>query len=89
MTLVNVQNVALTETDCWPLEKFGTWSQMTNYDLSLAPRNEADFKSGPNTVKIRFELVQGLVRDYSDAPVRSRYPALATDDTGAFIYLLP
>lgn len=85
-TLTDVNNVALTETDCWPLEKYGTWSYMANGDLSLAPLdgNDAFWTEGLHPIKIRFELVQGITNDYTEQKVRARYPLLATDDTGVF-----
>ena len=85
-TLTDANNIALTETDCWPLEKYGTWSYLSDGDLSLAPLpgNEAFWTEGLHPIKIRFELVQGVTNDYTDQRVRARYPLLATDDTGIF-----
>jgi len=86
MTLTNENNVALTESDCWSLEKYGTWSYLSNGDLNLAPLDPYDsfWTGGLRPVRIRFELVQGLTSDYTSQRVRDRYPLLATDDTGTF-----
>lgn len=94
-TLLDENNVTLTETDCWPLKEYGTWKGYLHGDpYNLAPRSMFDYKSAIKTernVKMRFELINSLTNDYSIDSIghpRDRHPEflIATDDTAIFKY---
>lgn len=89
-TLTDANDVAVSETDCWPLEKYGMWSYMSGGDLNLAPLNaRASFwAKGSHLARIRFELIEGLVTDYTDKRARDKYQLLARDDTGTFKFVI-
>lgn len=90
MTLTDEKDSAVSETDCIPLEKYGTWSVMTNYDLSLAPNpDRMDYWTvGHHPTRVRFELVGAKINDYSGTAARSRNAVLASDNTGTFDFYL-
>lgn len=91
MSLVDTNNVSVTETDCWPLNQYGTWSAMTSSDMNLAPdASRTDFWTvGTHQAKVRFWLVPEKINDYSSDTTRARHPAVAVDDTGIFQIYIP
>ena len=91
MSLVDANNVSVTETDCWPLNEYGNWSVMVSSDMNLAPdEKRMDFwTAGTHQAKVRFWLVPEKINDYSSDTTRTRHPAVAVDDTGIFQIYIP
>ena len=89
-TVVDPQDVVLSETDCWPLKKYGTWIASINYDHSLAPSSAGEkyYKYGHNMIKLRFDLVGPTRIQNADGPSPNT-PTLGTGDTGVFDYYIP
>lgn len=89
-TVVDPQDVVLSETDCWPLEKYGTWEASINYDHSLAPSPEGNayYKYGHNMVKLRFDLVGPGSFQMADGPSADA-AILGSGDTGVYDYYIP
>lgn len=92
-TIVDQNNIEVTETDCQPLYTYNSIKTVLKHgDLSLAPLNEdsafwTNILAGKKVkAKLKFELLNVLTTDYSLGYTRKAHPEylLAHSDTGLF-----
>ena len=90
-TMLDAENVSLSETDCWRLGTYGTWTAKTSADFSLAPSEAGKqrlWTHGHHQIKLRFDLVGPGSFQMADGPSAST-PILGSDDTGLFDFYIP